>query len=461
MAGRSNARTDMRSEVLANAQQRTNSSIVQQLASDFAEGDESTVKRITSMIARSGSPEADQVVIRAIEQLYDAADPSSQQQMLESAAQASPTHPLISHAQGIGPPAEGGMPVERQQRETDTDRARRVGTDPINDIRYQITNWAPKSFRDRIVKRYGQPKGNTVRDIAGDEVEAARNILRGQGMPAEQIDAMDGGQILSLLTPAQIRGITDSLDSRSQARQAGAGQMILGNRGGETLLAALNSAMEAYGRGDTNASINLPRQVKWWRSPFQNPTHASNSFAPQVYLAPSDYALNETMLSGLIADSLGRGMDYGRQITPIIKNSIERYHAVPPETNSYRGNTSEYGYANAEPLAPAARGGGMSMLRRLAALRDGMPFSEKQRSDRAWAHVPALDHPIFGELLLNRGNDAPANIGSDISMPEPIVPDTPPVESQAPPVEPSDGDLGFFFNRTPAMSPQILTGLLA
>jgi hypothetical protein len=103
----------------------------------------------------------------------------------------------------------------------------------------------------------------------------------------------------------------------------------------------------------------------------------------------------------------------------------------------------------------------MHVLKRLAAMRDGVPFTEYQRPDRVWGQQQPLDHPMFSDIPLNRGANQPAYLGPDIAVPGDVETPAPAIDQQAPPVEPSSRDVGFFNRRTQPGMPEILSGLLA
>lgn len=450
MAGKGNAETDFRSNTVANATARTGGGIFAEIANGYSEGDAATRSRVDGLVqaAAAGDPTS----VSAVMAIFDRVDGESRAAMLDVARSAGEGHPLLAHAAN----AESPAPAAAEPAPANPKKPPRM------EAAYNLSNYTGSRIKDDLRKRYGQRSGGLDATLR-DEVARGKGILAGRGVPQKELRVMPAKEVLSQLTPEEYAAITNAIEADLSGSQAATGQLMLpGGRGGEAVIGALRSAIESRNAGNLESSVNLAQLFPWWRMDLRKGTVDGG-------LEGSPNAMNPMQLSGFIADTMGQPIDFARQIAPIIDNSIKQYHSVPPLRNSgNKANRAEYDWANfqPQPSVPGSPPGvgiseaGMQRLKNIARIQAGLPLDSSQRADRVTGSVKAPDHPFFGDLLLNRGNDIPANIGNDIIVP-PVEAATPAIDQQAPPVEPSSKDVGFFNSRMQPGVPEILAGLLA
>lgn len=214
--------------------------------------------------------------------------------------------------------------------------------------------------------------------------------------------------------------------------------------------AAINEAINSQADGGRPV-IDLPSVYPTFRADRPNVDIDGN-------IVRSDYALNPRILSGLMAEAVGKPQSDAEALTPIMLRSLLQYAPMPPDAGrSYQSadgsvfNRSELDYAQTQ-LTPEPRGG-IRILQELSRAKEGLKPAKRMRQGtfiREPYQYQGENIPFFSDgtegstpILLNRGNDAPAQLNLDQ------------------PATPAEGDLGMLLNEYGPAAPQILAGLLA
>lgn len=418
-----------REYVAANTAASEGLSVFEQVAADYADGDSTAIERVGQIVEMAKS---DPAALSTLSNLYQYLPDATKQSLLD---QAGVDHP-IQQAAGAEPTA---LPAE-----PDAGSQKRIYRVP-SDVRYAPATYGGGDWSKRIAKKFPPSTsgdGTNTRTF-NDEMRAAFAILSDPNRPGartlDELRSMNYGEVLALLTePEAMRVMQASSDFAEGMNPIGEMQ-LQGEYPGVAQLRAMRAAIDRFKDGD-KTPLDIRSLAKWWRA--SHPQMNRN-----LELEYSDKALHPRMLAGLVAENFQQPKGFAAELEPLIDIAIREYAPLPPSTETggrYKNNATEADYARMQ-LAPPKKSS--ATLRTLMQLREGLPVTSRGKKVGMLAPLP---HPMFSDIPLNRGMDAPANIGSDISA-----------EPPPPPPMPADNDLGALLPQNGRLPPQILQSLLA